>query len=63
MSLYLTSKSGYNTLRDSGLLYIPDPSTLAIINKDLKINPGGDPSIYKPFLSEVNDVNMMLWAG
>ena len=53
MSLYLTNKSGYNTLRDSGLLSIPDPYILAGIKKDLKINPGGDPSIYKSFLSEV----------
>ena len=53
MSLYLTSKSGYNILRDSGLLSIPAPSTLAGIKKDHKISPGGDPSIYKSFLTEV----------
>ena len=54
MSLYLTSKSGYNTLRESGLLSLPHPSTLSGIKQDLKIQPGGDPSMYQSFLKEVN---------
>ena len=52
VSLYLTSKSKYNTLRNLGLLSILAPSTLASIKKDIKTNPGGDPLIYKSFLSE-----------
>ena len=53
MSLYLTSKPGYNTHRESGLLSLPHPSTISEIKQDLKIRLGGDPSIYRSFLKEV----------
>ena len=53
MSLFMTSKSGYNMLRESGLLSLPHQSTLSDIKQDMKIQPGGDPSIYLSFKKEV----------
>ena len=53
MSLFMTSKSGYNMLRDSGLLSLPHQSTLSDIKQDMKIQPGGYPSIYLSFWKEM----------
>ena len=46
VSLYLCNKKSYDNLRESGLLCLPHPNTLKNITKNLKVEPGGDPSIY-----------------
>ena len=53
MSLYLRSKKLYEDLRESGLLCLSHPSTLKKITKNLKVKPGGDPSIYLTLKKEM----------
>ena len=53
MSLYLKSRSAYNTTRESYVLSSPNPSTLTNINSGLKISSGRDSSISLSFQAEV----------
>ena len=53
MPLHLRSYSVYISIRESGILSLPHPSTLANIKRIFIKRPGGDPSTYLNFSADV----------
>ena len=57
LSLYMRSKSGYEDLKQSGIVPIPSSAILNILTKPLKVNKGLDPKM-NVLLDIENEINI-----